>query len=176
MLRPFLEIASWVAGIVSALVAVWLFLVPTDKDTVRAAASATVAPKPLPSSEALQSPKPLEEVADISSVVATCPTIEAIEAALNTVQALSTFSRRDAGYVRLLDDALCRADLALAERITALMSTSSARDAGYHKIVRRMIVVGDFVGAEKVVVKLSTFSARDNARHAIVEGIRKKGS
>ncbi len=174
MQRSILEKASWISGIVSALLALWLFFAPSDKDALHASVQPPAAPKLLPASEVSQPLKTSEGAPP--TAVATCPKAEAIEVALKTVQALSTFSQRDAGYKRLLDDALCRADIAIAKRITELMSTFSARDDGYQKIVQRMVAVGDFSGAEKITEKLSTFSARDNARNLIVQGIRKNGS
>jgi hypothetical protein len=170
MERSLLEKASWMAGIVSALIAVWLLISPADKDASKPPPINAVLPAAptqlIESSRQSTNLKPID--------LNPCPTVDSTEAAYKTAQALSTFAQRDAAYIGLVENALCRSHLDMAKKITDEISTFKGRDEQYQKIVVALIEAKDYAGAEKIIEKISTFSARDEARHKIIESARKK--
>jgi hypothetical protein len=174
MNRSPLEKASWIAGIVSAVAALWIIFFPagqTKQDSsTRQQMTAADPPKPEIPSTATTFISGHTDQATSSN--RSCPSTTVITALRSQARFLSTKEARDAAYRPLIKDAICLNDLELATEIAGLVSTYGGRDELYQQILDAAITTGKRDTAERVAGFLSTSSLRDAARHKIIASLR----
>lgn len=175
--RPLLEKISWVAGIISAGIAAWLWLSPPKQsvDTTTAkAAPAVQAPttSPLPESQAHAQASPLVS----GGPAASCPNAAQIGVGVKTADGISSLAARDSAYSSLVLDALCNIDFDTAHSISRRISSLSARDNAYMVIVSDAVKRQDMENANRASGSISSLSARDRAKAMIINGIRRPAS
>ena len=174
MNRSPLEKASWIAGIVSAVAALWVIFFPvgqTKYDSSTRQQMATIdSPKPeIPGNVMTAVPGYADQVATSSR---DCPSREVIAALRSQAKLMSTHVARDAAYRPLIGDAICLNDLGLAAEIAGLASTAGRRDELYQQILDAALTTGKGDTAERMAGLLSTFSLRDAARQKIMVSLR----
>lgn len=174
MNRSPLEKASWIAGIVSSLAALWVIFFPvgqTKQDFSTLQQTVTVAPpKPqLPNTATIFVPGNTDQVATSSQ---DCPSREVIVALRDQARLLSTYNARDGAYRPLVKDAICLNDLGLATEIARLASTFGMRDELYQQILDSALTTGKRDTAERIASLLSTSLLRDSARQKIMGSLR----
>jgi hypothetical protein len=176
MNRPLLEKASWIAGILSALVAIWVVAFPSGQakeEVNKPPAAKTVQPQ----STAI--PTPIETSVPLSTSIAgaknsdtTCVGTEVILALLKQASNMSTFDARDSAYRSLVADAVCINDLDLATRIANLSSTYATRDELYQQVLDAAITTNNSQLVDRLPGLMSTYKARDEARKKIMTALR----
>ena len=175
--RSPLEKASWIAGIVSAVVAIWVMAFPSGQpkeDTPRGSPMSTAAPQsePMPAPpQALTGPISAVPAASASSSQA-CTNPTAIATLRKQASLMSTYDARDAAYRPLVSDAICLNDLNLAVEIASLASTYARRDELYQRILDAAISTNNKELAEKLAGLMSTYASRDEARKKIMTALR----
>ena len=185
--KSLLERASWIAGIVSAILAAYLWLAPqknpgeTQPEAKAQQQSPPVRAQPAPMQTLPVSPPrtadatPTQGEATSGVGAATvCPTTESIQLALKQASALSTYSSRDEAYSVLVGDALCLGNLELVYSIAANISSYDGRDKEYTRVFAVAISQGKLDLAEKVAGNFRSYAKRDSARKQILDAIRKR--
>lgn len=174
MNRSLLEKASWIAGIVSAVAALWMIFFPVGQakqDSSTRQQMATVEMPKLEISTTTTTAVPsYTDQAETS--IRDCPSREVIAALRRQVMLMSTHDARDAAYRPLIADAICLNDLGLAAEIAALASTYGRRDEFYQQILDAVLATGKRDTAERMAGLLSAYSLRDAARQKIMASLR----
>lgn len=177
MNRSLLERSSWIAGIVSAGIAIWVLLFP-----------------PSSSEERLASPSLKQEQSSISSHVdisrampsaampATiekgsphvCPEKGSIQNAKKQADDLLSYSAHDEAYNLLIDDALCIGDLKLAIELSSGIFSYGGQDVAYAKVLDMAISAKDMELSERIAAMMNSYNAQDNARRKIINSLRRR--
>jgi hypothetical protein len=181
MNRSILERASWIAGIVSAVIAalVWFFppsnsaeksnrVLPSQSQTRDASSMGSSLPAVVPPGTPPASATP-------PTSADTCPTKQVIQDAQKQVGNLSTYGARDEAYSTLFGDALCIGDLELATQLAGQLSSYSGRDTLYGKVLDAAILSNKLELTEKLAGSMSSYNARDAARRKIIDALRGRG-
>ncbi len=177
MNRSPLEKASWIAGIVSAVVGVWVLFFPsgqTKEDLPKRQQVAAIdhpeqeIPNSTPNTTAIGSSSTDQNISSNRA----CPSREVIIALRSQARLLSTYAARDAAYRPLIKDAICLNDLELAAEIVGLASTYRTRDEFYQQVFDAALATGKRDIAERIAGLMSTYSVRDSARQKIMAALR----
>src|SRR3569832_29677 len=115
--RPKLELASWVAGIVSAVLAAIALLLPGHQDhTASKPQPESSGPRSRPTGAAPwaapQSASPHETTPDL--VVSPCVATESVSEGLRVAKTISSSIARNNALSELVDSSLCNNDIELA--------------------------------------------------------------
>lgn len=181
MNRSPLERASWIAGIVSAAVAVWVLLFQSSSSAEKPVAdspsqSQTMIAKPMGTPAATTGTSVTPTSTAISKTpVGACPTRQVIQETQKQAGNLSGYGARDEAYNVSVEDALCIGDLQLATELAGKLSSYGSRDAAYAKILDAAISSSNMELAEKLATNMSSYRARDDARRRIINAMRTRG-
>lgn len=182
MNRSPLEKASWIAGVVSAAVAVWVLLFPSSNSAEKSFAT------PPSQSQTSVSERTNTAVPKIGATVTptptvifrplagACPTREAIQSTKKQAGGLSSYGARDEAYNILVEDALCIGDLQLAAELAGSLSSYNGRDVAHAKVLDSAISSNNMELAEKLAASMSSYAARDDARRKIINSLRERGA
>lgn len=172
MERSRLERASWIAGIVSAIVAVVALIASSKSGKVSPDMKAPEARQSVSKSEvSIPNSEP-----PISTPMLQCGTNETIAEGIKVVETISSPIVRDSAYGKLIDSALCIENIALAGGIAARVSSPFARDSQYGKIVEKAAAFEKPQEALTFTDKISSPFARDSAKRKLVEALNQKRS
>jgi hypothetical protein len=177
MNRSPLERASWIAGICSAILALYVWLTPqpsqSHKAPVGASNASSVAPPAAPLSAGSGTPATATSVlVQQASAPRVCPKRERIQEALKRVSSFSSSAARDEAYFELHADALCIGDLALAMELSGMPYAASRRDQLVSLTIDAAIAKRQLQLAEMLVLLMSTNGGKDAARKKVLDAIR----
>lgn len=178
--RSPLEKASWIAGIVSAFIAVWALFPSSLEHQTASSQPLTGMSKPSkvgapdsPVHQVTNSPLPTPQSEEFTEKPNDCAGYGAIDGMRKQASALSNYAARDTAYVDLVDEALCLDDLPLALEFARSASSFEQRDRLYSKVLDAALRFNQIDIAGTIAGKMSSFNARDNARQRIMAALRK---
>lgn len=165
-----LEIGSWIAGIISAVIALYL-LFPT---------AGTKEKSPLDSNQQIEKAQimkkePEEPRSDTMGSMVNqkpCRSENEIREMFKLAGTLSTYNKRDIAYQKIIAECLCSSSFELASKAASYLSTYEKRDESYSAIIDAAIMNRDIQTATELSSKLSTYDKRDAAKNKIL-GLRR---
>lgn len=172
MERSRLERASWIAGIISAIVAVVALIASSKSEKVDLDIKAPEASQSVSKSGVSAS----ESKPPTSTPTLQCGTNETIAEGIKVAQTISSSIARDSAYGKLIDSALCIENIALSGGIAARVGSSIARDSQYGKIVEKAVVLGKAQEAMTFADNISSSIMRDTAKRKLIEALNQKRS
>lgn len=177
--RSPLEKASWIAGIISAVIAVWALLPSNSARTEASSQTSTQireqskAGAPPNSLVHQVSPRATSLSEDVKAQPHDCAGRGAIDGMRKQAAALSSYAARDTAYADLVDEALCLDDLPLASEFARSASSFEQRDRLHSKVLDAALRLNQIGIAETIAGQMSSFNSRDDARQRIMAALRK---
>ena len=179
MNKSHLEIGSWIAGIVSAIVAVIALMWQPKPEAVSQPSTQTVTTnepspkhvKPTPQTSSTESSN-VPALGAKSKQIAHCPTKAAIIAASGKAEDISYYDERNKVYVSLVQDATCLNDFDLAKTIAGKISYYDIRNSAYKAIIDAALLEGKIEIADAVADEISYYDQRNAAKQKIINAIR----
>lgn len=170
-----LERASWIAGIISAVVAVIIWLAPQkssteDRDpkaqasTSQAAGGGTSMPAPTPQ----VSPKTVPQAGRVSG--------DYLSSQLALADAIFGTDPRNAAYVKIIDQALERNDYASAKKIIAKVFGTDPRNREYIKTIDQAIAQDRLEVAEELAPEIFGTDARNAVLRRLLDARAKEAT
>jgi hypothetical protein len=180
MSRRILEPASWIAGIVSAIIAIVALFWPPKTEPASQATITDVKKTQIGSSLSDQhsviSTEPTAPVAAASNTsngpTVTCPEKKAVVAAAEKAGDLSAYDERNEVYVSLVKDALCLHDFELAKYVAQKISAYDSRNGAYESIVDAALQDGLVTVADATADSISAYDQRNAAKKKVISAIR----
>jgi len=167
-LRPFLEIASWVAGIASAIIAIVVWLKPSTSE------QAPIAQKP---QQVASVPSPKSGVGATTVKIDVSPPENSpntrwscegvasdLQPAFAAAQNIYYTAQRDDAYLSLARKALCLENYAMFDEVAKKIYYTAQRDQAYGDAVEFALGVCKFELAEDFAKKIYYTASRDAAR------------
>jgi hypothetical protein len=175
--RPKLERASWIAGIISAVLALVGLLLPAHHEQPNSQQPiAAPSPKPTSSNAEAQATTQSATPTDPTPSVSVCITTESITEGIRVAKTISSSIARDNAFAKLALSSLCNNDIELAHSIAALVNSSFHRDNLLGKIVERAAAMGRPTEALKIAEEMSSSTARDNVKYRLLDALNRKQS
>lgn len=169
--RPFLEKASWVAGIASAIIATVVWLKPSspvEASSAKSAETKTAAPAPKPVENTATPSSPSTEPKAEKSTRWSCEGIATdLQPAFAAAKNISYTAPRDEAFLNLARKALCLENYAMFEEAAKQIAYTAPRDQAYRDAVDFALGVRKFDLAEKFVGQIAYTAPRDAARARI---------
>lgn len=170
--HPFLEKASWVAGIASAIIAAVVWLKPSSTSEASDAKNPTLQ-APTPSQKQPEQPAPL----NVSAVAAksngnarwSCDGIATdLLPAFTAAKNITYTAPRDQAYFALARKALCLENYSMFDEAAKLITYTAPKDQAYGDAVDFALGIRKFDLAEKFASQITYTAPRDAARARIV--------
>lgn len=175
MKRPRLEVASWIAGIASAILGFIVWLSPFAHDQRQPTEQAkihevTVFRDANGTSETLVSGPDIRlEPVSPTRLSVVCGTGDTqLRVALEAAQKLSYTGPRDEALLSVSRSAICLDNLEVFEKAVSKMGYSKNKDTAYKEVINELLNAGKYGPAEKYANQLSYSSDRDSARSRIL--------
>jgi hypothetical protein len=173
MNRHPLELASWIAGILSAVVAVIVWLTPqkssTEETHPKVQASITQATSGGNNAPSLQPPR--KERPESESLPS-----DYLSSQLALADAIYGIDLRNAAYVKIIDQALERNDYASAKKIIAKIYGWEPRNLEYIKTIDQSIAQNRFEVAEELTPQIYGIDARNTVLGRLLDAKAKEAA
>jgi hypothetical protein len=175
MERHFLEKASWVAGIVSAVIALVIWIKPDNSVSIlppkQKQESVLPAPTPINPKEVAKGPEETTQAATTHNSFArwSCENIaHDLEPAYEAARKISYTDPRDKAFLSLARKALCLENYEMFERAAKQIAYTDPRDKAYGDAVDFTLNLRKFDLAEKYAKNIAYTDPRDAAMARIV--------
>jgi hypothetical protein len=170
--RPFLEIASWVAGIASAIIAIVVWLKPSASEQAPIAQkSQQIAPAPSPNGGVGEPPAQVGASPPVRSPNTrwSCEGVASdLQPAFVAAQNIYYTGPRDEAYLSLARKALCLENYPMFDEVAKKIYYTAQRDQVYGDAVDFALNVRKFELAENFAKKIYYTAQRDAARARVV--------
>lgn len=175
--RPKLERASWIAGIISAVLALVALLSPGRQEYSITPQPISV-PSPKPTSSNVEAQVTTQSVTPTGPTPSTsgCTTTESITEGIRVAKTISSSIARDNAFAKLVRSSLCNNDIELARSIAVQVNSSVAKDNLLGKIVEQAASIERTTEALKIADEISSSTARDNIKHRLLDSLNKNQS
>jgi hypothetical protein len=175
MERHFLEKASWVAGIVSAVITLVVWIKPENSASAsppkQKQANVAPAPTPISSKEIVKPPEAKTQTAATpnASTRWSCEGIAArLEPAYEAAKKISYTDPRDKAFLSLARKALCLENYEMFEKAAKQIGYTNPRDEAYGDAVDFTLNLRKFDLADKYAKQIAYTDPRDAAMARIV--------
>src|SRR3990172_10965763 len=175
-MNPKLEKASWIAAIISALVALYIILPATHLSKfAQSRSQGKDAPFSMQARKIDKQPPPEQVItyADIR-VPPPCEENANLLEAIKTAGTIYSTTDRDNVYTSLVHDALCAKKFDVAIDTASNIYTTTIRDNCYYRSVEFLILKGNMDYANRFAGRIYTTSLRDKAKQVIIVGMKKR--
>lgn len=168
--RHFLEKASWVAGIASAVIAAIVWLKPNGaSEAIANQEPSPTSPVPSPIASGSVVNKPASAASSTISTRWSCSGIASdLRAAFNSAKNISYTQPKDQAFLSLARKALCLENYAMFEEAVNKISYTAPKDQAYTDGVDFALDRGKFDLAEKFASQIAYTIPQDAARARIV--------
>ncbi len=174
-MNPRLEKASWIAAIISAVVALYaIFPGVALKDRLSSLTSRPEASFDSKKTDKPVTQQPHPEVKDLPDIEIPPPCQENahLQETINTAGTIYNTDQRDKAYASLVYDALCAGKYDLALETTAKIYTTTIRDETYYRAVEFLTLKSDVKYANRFAEQIYTTSVCDRAKQVIIVGMK----
>ncbi len=175
-MNPKLEKASWIAGIISAVIAVYAILPathnpkPTELTQQRETDNYK---KPDDRNKEAAASTEIKSFADIK-IPAPCQDNPNLSGAIKMAESIYQTDARDKTFISLVHDALCAEKYDLALKTATQIYTTKTRDDCLYSSIEFLILKNDMTTANRFAENIYTTTIRDRAKQAIIVGIKSR--